>query len=285
MNIEQIYKIVVMVFTVSNLAAMGLEINKNEAYKALKNPRFIILIIVWGWIVGPAIAWGLTKIIPLSEPHAAGLLLISLAPTAPFFPLMVTKARGDMSSAGAFILVATVGTVVFLPLMVPILIKGLSVSVGALAKPLLIMVLLPLIVGFAIKVYKEPLANKIGPIIKKIGTIFLLITAVMTFWLYWKEMLSALGSFAVGAQVLFFAVITFLSYKIPFGLKKTQRSGMALGMCTRNIAAVFVAYFGITNPDPGVFVMIVLVVPLALIVALIAARIFAKDVDKSVVKT
>ncbi|MGB5749841.1 MAG: hypothetical protein WBM69_22885, partial [Desulfobacterales bacterium] len=111
MNIEQIYKIVVMIFTVSNLAAMGLEINKDEAVKALKNPRFIILIIVWGWIVGPAIAWGLTKIIPLSEPHAAGLLLISLAPTAPFFPLMVTKARGDMSSAGAFILVATVGTV------------------------------------------------------------------------------------------------------------------------------------------------------------------------------
>lgn len=284
MNIEQIYKIVVMIFTVSNLAAMGLEINKDEAVKALKNPRFIILIIVWGWIVGPAIAWGLTKIIPLSEPHAAGLLLISLAPTAPFFPLMVTKARGDMSSAGAFILVATVGTVVFLPLMVPLLIKGLSVSIGALAKPLLLMVLLPLLVGFAIKIYKEPLANKIGPTVKKIGTIFLLITAVMTFWLYWEEMLSALGSFAVGAQVLFFAAITFLSYKVPFGLKKTQRSGMALGMCTRNIAAVFVAYFGITNPDPGVFVMIVLVVPLALIVALIAARIFAKDVDKSVVK-
>ncbi|MGB5321026.1 hypothetical protein, partial [Lutimonas sp.] len=81
MSIEEIYKIVVMIFTVSNLAAMGLEINKDEAIKALKNPRFIILILVWGWIVGPAIAFGLTKVIPLSEAHAAGLLLISLAPT------------------------------------------------------------------------------------------------------------------------------------------------------------------------------------------------------------
>jgi BASS family bile acid:Na+ symporter len=278
-GIEEIYKIVVMIFTVSNLAAMGLEINKDEAVKALKNPRFIILILVWGWIVGPAIAFGLTKVIPLSEAHAAGLLLISLAPTAPFFPLMVTKARGDMSSAGAFILVATIGTVIFLPLMVPFLIKGLVVSVWGLAKPLLLMVLLPLLIGLAIRIYKEPLALKIGPIVKKIGTLFLLITAVMTFWLYWEEMLSAIGSYAVGAQILFFALITFLSYKIPFGLKKTQRSGMALGMCTRNIAAVFVAYFSITNPDPGVFVMIVLVVPLALIVAVIAAKLFAKDVE------
>lgn len=280
MSMEEIYKLVVMIFTVSNLAAMGLEINKDEALKALKNPRFVILILVWGWIVGPAIALGLTKIIPLSEAHAAGLLLISLAPTAPFFPLMVTKARGDMSSAGAFILVATIGTVIFLPILVPVLIEGLEVSVWALAKPLLIMVLLPLLIGFAIRVYKTPLADKLFPIIKKIGTLFLLITAVLTFWLYWEEMLSAIGSFAVGAQIIFFALITFLSYKIPFGLKKTQRSGMALGMCTRNIAAVFVAYFGITNPDPGVFVMIVLVVPLALIVALIAAKIFAKDANK-----
>jgi len=281
MSMEEIYKIVVMIFTVSNLAAMGLEINKDEALKALKNPRFIMLILVWGWIVGPAIAFGLTKVIPLSEAHAAGLLLISLAPTAPFFPLMVTKARGDMSSAGAFILVATIGTVIFLPILVPVLIEGLEVSVWALAKPLLIMVLLPLLIGFAIRVYKAPIADKLFPVIKKIGTLFLLITAVLTFWLYWEEMLSAIGSYAVGAQVIFFALITFLSYKIPFGLKKTQRSGMALGMCTRNIAAVFVAYFGITNPDPGVFVMIVLVVPLALIVALIAAKIFAKDVGKS----
>ena len=118
-----------------------------------------------------------------------------------------------MSAAGAFILVATIGTVIFLPLLVPFLIKGLTVSVWGLAKPLLIMVLLPLIVGFIIKVKKEAFANKIGPIIKKIGTLFLLITAVMTFWLYWEEMLSAIGSYAVGAQVLFLGIITFSRIK------------------------------------------------------------------------
>ena len=277
MNMEDIYKIVVLIFTVSNLAAMGLELNPKEAINALKNARFVLLILVWGWVAGPAIAYLLTKVIPLSEPLAAGLLLISMAPTAPFFPLMVSKARGDMSSAGAFILVATVGTVVFLPLMVPVMIKGLTVNTWALAKPLLTMVLLPLMVGFAIKVYKAPVADKLFPVVKKIGTLFLLITAVLTFWLYWREMFSAVGSYAIGAQVLLFTLLTVVSYKVGFGLKQGQRSAMALGMCTRNIAAVFVAYFGITNPDPGVFVMIVLVVPIALIVALIAARIFARQ--------
>ena len=52
---------------------------------------------------------------------------------------------------------------------------------------------------------------------------------------------------------------------------------MALGMCTRNIAAVFAAFFGIENPPEGLFVMVVLVVPLAAIVALVAARLFARQ--------
>jgi hypothetical protein len=59
---------------------------------------------------------------------------------------------------------------------------------------------------------------------------------------------------------------------------------MALGMCTRNIAAVFAAYFGITNPPPGLFVMVVLVVPLALIVAMVAARIFAGRAGETAAK-
>jgi hypothetical protein len=49
-------------------------------------------------------------------------------------------------------------------------------------------------------------------------------------------------------------------------------------MCTRNIAAVFAAFFGITDPPQGMFVMVVLVVPLAVIVAAVAARLFARQV-------
>jgi hypothetical protein len=52
---------------------------------------------------------------------------------------------------------------------------------------------------------------------------------------------------------------------------------MALGMCTRNIAAVFAAYFGIMNAPPGLFVMVMLVVPLAAIVAIDSANPFARS--------
>ena len=282
MNLEFVYNIVVVIFTVSNLGAMGLEVNLREALKVLRSARAVGLILVWGWVVGPALAWLIIRLLPLNEAHAAGLLLISLAPTAPFFPLMVSKARGDMSFAGAFILVTTVGVVLFMPLLAPLLIKGLTVETWPLAKPLLVMVLLPLLIGGAIRVFAPNATKKIFPVVKKIGVISFLLTLVLTVVLYWRDAVGAVGSFAPGAEVLFLVAITAISYKIGFGLEQQQRSAMALGMCTRNIAAVFAAYFGIVDPPPGLFVMFVLVVPLSIIAALVAARGFGKQAGKTV---
>ena len=282
MNLEFVYNIVVVIFTVSNLGAMGLEVNLREALKVLRSARAVGLILVWGWVVGPALAWLIIRLLPLNEAHAAGLLLISLAPTAPFFPLMVSKARGDMSFAGAFILVTTVGVVLFMPLLAALLIKGLTVETWPLAKPLLVMVLLPLLIGGAIRVFAPNATKKIFPVVKKIGVISFLLTLVLTVVLYWRDAVGAVGSFAPGAEVLFLVAITAISYKIGFGLEQQQRSAMALGMCTRNIAAVFAAYFGIVDPPPGLFVMFVLVVPLSIIAALVAARVFGKQAGKTV---
>ena len=275
--LQQLFNPVVVVFTVANLAAMGLELNLRDALITLRSARAIALILLWGWVVGPALAWFIIKLIPLADGHGAGLLLISLAPTAPFFPLMVRKARGDMSFAGAFILLTTLTTVLFLPLLAPVLIKGLSVDAWSLAKPLLIMVLLPLLIGGAIRVVAPNAAEKLFPVVKKIGGLFLVLVLLLTLMLYGRDMLGAVGSFAPGALILFLVAITALSYKIGFGLKQQQRSSMAVGMCTRNIAAVFAAYLGITNPPPGMFVMVILVVPLAAIVAMVAAQRFASS--------
>jgi bile acid:Na+ symporter, BASS family len=277
MSLQDVFTITVVIFTVANLAAMGLELNLRDALKTLRSAHAIGLILLWGWVVGPALAYLIIWVLPLAEVHAAGLLLISLAPTAPFFPMMVRQARGDMSFAGAFMIVSTLGTVLFLPLLAPLLIKGLMVSTWSLAKPLIFMVLLPLLIGGAIRVFAPNAAEKLFPVVKKIGGIFLLIVLTFTLVLYGRDMLSTVGSYAPGAQVLFFVAITAMSYKIHFGLEQQQRSAMALGMCTRNIAAVFAAFFGITNPPPGLFVMVVLVVPLAAIIAIVAARLFARS--------
>ncbi len=275
MTIQTLFNIAVVIFTVGNLAAMGLELNVREAIRALRSARFVALVFVWSWVVGPAFAYLLTKALPLAEPYAMGLLLAGPAPCAPFYPLVVRKARGDVAFAAALLLLTAVGTVVMMPLMLPLMIKGLTVSAWAIAKPLLTLVLTPLLIGIAIRVYAAKAADKLFPVVKKIAGLFTLLVLIFVLALYGKKMLDSMGSFAIGAQLLFLGGMALVSYLVGFGLKQNQRSIIALGMGTRNIAAVFAVLMAIPNPDSRLVVMVVLVVPLSVIVAFAAAQLFA----------
>jgi bile acid:Na+ symporter, BASS family len=118
----------VLIFTVSNLAAMGFQVKMPEVMVALKNKKSLALIFVWGWVLGPAVGYLITRVLPLAEPYVIVVLLASLAPCAPFLQQMVGKARGDMGFAGALIPLVAVGTVVLMSLMAPLLIKGVTIS-------------------------------------------------------------------------------------------------------------------------------------------------------------
>ena len=248
----------------------------------MRSPKLLVPSLFWGWVVGPALAWLIILILPLSEGHAAGLMLCSLAPIAPFLPLAASKARGDMTFSGAYILLGTVVTVVLMPVMAPFLIKGLTLSTWPLAKPLIILVLIPLLIGIAIRFYKPAVAARIFKPVKKTGGIFLLLCLATCLWIYGKQMLATVGSFAPGAWVVFMVVMAVVPYLIGFGLKQNQRSVMALGQSSRNISAGFVAFYGITNPPEGMFLMVLLVVPLHVIIGLLAVPpIFAKLAGKT----
>ena len=277
MNMETWFNLTVVVFTVAALMAGGLECDLKGALRSLRSLKLVVPTLVWGWVVGPATAWMIIQILPLSEGHAAGLMLASLAPIAPFLPLAAAKARGDLTFTGAYILLGTIATVVLMPLMAPLLIKGLTLKVWPLAKPLIMLVLMPLLIGVAIKAYKPTVAARIFPAVKKTGGIFLLLCLGTTLWIYGDGMLGTIGSFAPGAWVLFMVLMAVLPYVIGFRLDQNQKSVIALGMSSRNISAGFVAFFGIANPPEGMFLMVLLVVPLHVIIGLLAVPpIFAK---------
>jgi bile acid:Na+ symporter, BASS family len=269
--------IVAVFYAVANLASMGLELKLREAIQSLWSIRVLGLTLGWSWVLGPSFAVLLTKILPMAEPYAIGLLIFSLAPTAPALPLFIRMARADMSLAAAIMPMSVVGTVVMMPLMAPFLIPGLTVSGWAIGKPLLLTVLLPLVIGVAIKVYASRVADKIFPAVKKIAGISTLLLLAFTLVFHGRALLTTLGSFAVGAQVLFILGMALASYTFGFGLNQAQRSAMALGVCSRNGGAMFVAITAFPNLDPKLLVMILLAVPVPVIVWAALAKFFASQ--------
>jgi len=73
-----------------------------------------------------------------------------------------------------------------------------------------------------------------------------------------------------------------VSYRFGFGLKQNQRSVMALGMLTRNFAAVLAAVLTVPNLDPLVITMIVMWVLWSIVLSAVAARIFGKQAGETV---
>ena len=282
MNAQSAFSLVAILYSVANLASMGLEVNLRETIRSLRSVRVLSLTLGWSWILGPALAVLLTKVLPMSEPYATGLLIFSLAPTAPVLPLFIRKARADMSLAAAIMPLAVVSTVVLMPLLAPHLIPGLTLSTWAIGKPLLLTVLLPLVIGVAIKARAPRVAVRIFPAVKKTAGITTLLLLGVVLFLHWRELLSALGSFGIASQVLFILGMALVPYAFGFGLTQPQRSAMALAVCTRNGSAMLVAITAFPVIDPNLMAMILLAVPVPLVVWLALSIFFSSRADATV---
>ncbi len=274
-------KVTLLIFMVGNLLDMGLKLKLREALGGLRNVRFVVLSLLWGFVLCPALGYFLTKVIPLEQPYAIGMILLGMVPCAPFLPAMADKARADLAYTAAFMLLASVVTVAYMPFAVPVMVKGLTASAWTIAKPLLFFVMVPLAIGMAIQRASATFAFRIEPFVKKTTGIDTLVMLALCVVVYGKGFIGAIGTYAIGTQILFFTVAIAASYCFSPGLKQEQKSVLSLGMSTRNIGAAFAPLFAISGVDQRAFVMVALGVPMQTIFSLLAARFFARRVSIS----
>jgi BASS family bile acid:Na+ symporter len=269
-------KISIVIFMAGNLLDMGLRLKIGDAITGIKNFRFVFHSLLWGFLIIPAIAWLIVIVFRLEQPYAIGMILLGTTPCAPFLPLMVDKAKGNLGLTTAFMLLVSAFIVLYLPLAVPYLTEGLSVSTWAIAKPLLILVLLPLLIGILTKRFTPKLAFKIQPTVKKTMLVFTIIMLVLVVIIYGKSLISSAGSFFLAAQLAFFIIVSIATYIFSFGLKREEKVVLTLGMITRNLGAALAPLYAVAAIDERAIVMVVLAIPLQLIFAAIAARRFKR---------
>jgi BASS family bile acid:Na+ symporter len=268
-------KITVIIFMVGNLLELGLRLDLKKAMGGLRDVRFVTLSLLWAFVLCPALAYLLGVVLPLTEPYAMGLLLLGLAPCAPLLPGMVDKAHGDVNYAASFMLLASAGTVIYMPIAVPLLVKGLTVSAWTVAKPMLFLVMIPLVVGIAVQLWRPSTASFLQPYVKKVTTVDTLLMLVVVVVMYGKGFVGAIGTWAILAQVLFFTVTIVASYALAFGVPPRRKSVLTLGLSTRNCGAALAPLFVATDVAPEATVMVTLGIPMMVLFSVVAARLFA----------
>ena len=270
------FKVSLAFFMAFSLLDMGLRLNLNDAIQGLRNFKFVAHTLVWSFVFCPALAYLITRVIPLDPPYAVGMLLLGMAPCAPFVPILVEKAKGDLGYTAAFMLLASVGTVVCMPVTVPLLTQGLSASPWTIAKPLLIVVLIPMAVGVIFRRQKEGLAAKIQPIVKKLSGLAGLIWCLLCLIIYGKGLLGLAGELAVLSEVVFFGIICLATYYLGFGLCHEQKIVLSIGVTTRNLGACLTPLLSVPDADERATLMIVLSLVIMVIVARLGAKWFGR---------
>jgi len=261
---------------VGSLLDMGLELRLRDALACLGDRRFLLRAVLFGFVTGPVLAWAIGRVLVLDPSYATGLMLVGLTPCAPFLPAMVRRAKGDMRYAAAMMLVAAFGTVVALPAAAPLVAEGLTVDAWTVARPILVLVLLPLLAGTAIFAAAPGIAAALHPWARALGGIAALALLVLCMVVYGRSMAATFGERVVLAEVLFLGLLTLAAYRSDGGLAEQERSVLGLGMCTRNLGAALAPLLAMEAADERAVVAVVLALPVQLACAIAAAAVFAR---------
>src|SRR5262245_66277996 len=137
------------------MVAAGLGLGVGDVLAPFRRARLVLFAVVANFVIAPAVAYALTKAVTLDQPYAVGLLLLGGAAGAPFLPKLAELARGDVAFSVGLMLLLTVGSVLFMPVVLPLLIPGLSADPWPLLRPLLLTMLLPLGIGMIVRSRSE----------------------------------------------------------------------------------------------------------------------------------
>jgi BASS family bile acid:Na+ symporter len=252
--LEEILQVTLMVFMAGNMLDLGLRLDLRKAVQGLRDVRFVVLTLFWGYIVYPGLGYLMAVTLPLSPGYAMALVLVAIAPGNPFLSISVSKARADVNYAATFMLLASAVTVVYMPFIVPVLVKGLSATPWMIAKPMLTFILLPMVVGAIARLRSEPFATKVQPFVKKATGVDTLAMIILLLVVYGKGLISSVGTFALGSQVVLVAVVAVAAYWLGFGMPEPQKRILVLGLCARNVGAALAPLFIVPNVDPAAIV-------------------------------
>lgn len=269
--LQPLSKFAVLVFVVACMVAAGLGLGLRDIVAPLRRTRLVLLALVANFVIAPVIAVGLTKLIPLDQPYAAGLLLLGGAAGAPFLPKLAELAKGDLAFSVGLMLLLMVGSVVFMPVVLPLMIPGLAPEPWPLLRPLLFTMLLPLAAGVALRGRSERWAGRLQPVVAKVSNAALFLALGLLIGLNFRAMLGTFGSGAAAVAVVFVALALVAGYALGGPVPGT-RSVLGLGTGQRNIAAALLIATQSFADEPRVVVMLLVSTFAGLVVLLVAAR-------------
>ena len=243
--LAQAASIAVLIFAVSSMLSVGLAYGLGQILAPLREARAVFRALVANFVLVPLLAVGIERLMPMEPPLALGLFLLAGSAGAPFLIKLASAAKSDLALSAGLLALLVPATVVFLPFYVPLAMihptfRGLAYApskVLVLGLPLLTTLVLPLLVGVAMKAVAARWAARLVPIGGKVSTVAVVAVIVSTFGANFPELIRILKTGAILAGVLLVLGAFVVGYLLS---RHERRAVLGLGTAQRNVAAALV---------------------------------------------
>ena len=265
--------ITMLAFVLSSMLSMGLSLTVGQILAPLRNYRLIVLGLVANFVLMPFAAFAIARLLRLDEPLAIALLLLGTASGAPFLPLLARISKGNLAFSVGLMVLLMVVTVGYMPLVLPLILEGVSVDPMKIGRSLVFLMMLPLVAGLLVRARLSRLAAKAQPSLSRLSILSLALLIALLLITNMQNVLSLYGTRGVLASILFIAAGSGIGWLL--GGQSDTRVVMVLGTAQRNIAAALVVG-GQNFKDPRIIVMVVVVAIVGLLMLMPLAKYLAK---------
>lgn len=209
-KLDRIFKISIILMLFFVMVGMGMTLTFKEFTLVFTKPRGIIIgeILQFGFM--PFLAMCLGHLLGFYEHYPfifVGMILITATPGGVTSNLMTYYAKGDLALSISLTSISTVLSLVFTPLLLALYcadMPEINIPLKIVIQTILILVIVPLIVGMAIRGKWQSLAQKATPFFSALGIVSLIVLIIV-------GVLSNLHAFADTARYGFKFYMTIFS--------------------------------------------------------------------------
>jgi BASS family bile acid:Na+ symporter len=265
----------VVLFVVSSMLSIGLAARFTEISAPMGRPLWILRALVANFVLAPVVAVAIVRVLPLDPGYELGLLLLAFAAGSPMLPKLAEAGRTDVASATPLMVILMAGSVVAMPLALPLLAKGIEVNPWRIAAPLVILMLAPLVLGMVWQRLAPQTGARLLPAVTRTSNIGFIAVVILICGTNFGALAGVLGSGAIGTAVLFVVLLFAVGWAVGEPNPAARRL-LGLATSARNIGAALVAA-GSSAAEPKAAVMLIVTGVVGLLLLLAAAWVRRRD--------
>jgi predicted Na+-dependent transporter len=249
-----IARVAILTFVVASMVGLGLSLTVQQILAPLRNVRLVLLGLVTSFVVAPAGAWAIAELFGLDDSQSLGLLLLGVAAGAPFLPKLAQLAGGALAYSVGLMVMLMVVTVGYVPLVLPLLVDGVAIDAWGIARPLIVLMLLPLAVSLAVRA-RYPGAGRLAPGLNQVSTVALALGIGSAVLVGLPQIWDEVGTGVIMATVVFVVACLAVGYLLG-GSGRDQRVVTSLGTAQRNLSAALLIAATSFEDTPEVLVTV-----------------------------